>query len=265
MKIDHKESYKDFWEQFLKDSKIDGFFGSLQLFKDIIYQFNLNEIKNKTIAEIGVGSGRILKNLLHFSPKTIYGIEPSQAINVAKTNLNSDKINFLNIKAEELNFENEIDYIFSIGVIHHIPNYELAIKKIYRSLKPGGKFIMWVYGKEGNELYLFLFNNLRRITIYLPDFILKIITNFLTIITYFYGFLCKFINLPLHKYFKNVFNNFSFQKKNYVIFDQLNPSFAKYFTKFEIMELLSQQNFKIIELKRRHNYSYTAICEKGVD
>ena len=89
----------------------------------------MNEIKNKTIAEIGVGSGRILKNLLHFSPKTIYGIEPSQAINVAKTILNSDKINFLNIKAEELNFENEIDYIFSIGVIHHIPNYELAIKK----------------------------------------------------------------------------------------------------------------------------------------
>ena len=138
----------------------------------------MNEIKNKTIAEIGVGSGRILKNLLHFSPKTIYGIEPSQAINVAKTNLNSDKINFLNIKAEELNFENEIDYIFSIGVIHHIPNYELAIKKIYRSLKPGGKFIMWVYGKEGNELYLFLFNNLRRITIYLPDFILKLLQTF---------------------------------------------------------------------------------------
>ena len=54
-------------------------------------------------------------------------------------------------------------------------------------------------------------------------------------------------------------------KRNYVIFDQLNLSFAKYFTKFEIMELLSQQNFKIIELKRRHNYSYTAICEKKVD
>ena len=64
MKIDHKESYKDFGEQFLKDKKIDGFFGSLQLFKDIVHPFDLNEIKNKTIAEVGVGSGRILKNLL---------------------------------------------------------------------------------------------------------------------------------------------------------------------------------------------------------
>ncbi len=262
MKIDHKESYKDFGEQFLKDKKIDGFFGSLQLFKDIVHPFDLNEIKNKTIAEVGVGSGRILKNLLNFSPKIIYGIEPSQAINIAKANLNSDKINFFNIKAEELNFENEIDYIFSIGVIHHIPNYEVAIKKIYHSLKPGGKFIMWVYGKEGNELYLFFFNNLRRITIYLPDFILKIISNFLALITYIYGFLCKYINLPLHKYFKNVFNKFSFQKKTYVIFDQLNPSFAKYFTRFELIELLTKQGFKIIELQNRHGYSYTAICEK---
>ena len=88
MKIDHKESYKDFGEQFLKDKKIDGFFGSLQLFKDIVHPFDLNEIKNKTIAEVGVGSGRILKNLLNFSPKIIYGIEPSQAINIAKANLN---------------------------------------------------------------------------------------------------------------------------------------------------------------------------------
>ena len=49
----------------------------------------------------------------------------------------------------------------------------LQLKKYTVRLNLGGKFIMWVYGKEGNELYLFLFNNLRRITIYLPDFILK--------------------------------------------------------------------------------------------
>ena len=30
-------------------------------------------------------------------------------------------------------------------------------------MKPGGKFIIWLYGKEGNGLYIFLFNNLRKI------------------------------------------------------------------------------------------------------
>ena len=58
-----------------------------------------------------------------------------------------------------INFEDEFDYIFSLGVIHHIPEAEIVCEKIYRSLKPKGKFIIWLYGKEGNELYLFIFNN----------------------------------------------------------------------------------------------------------
>ncbi len=262
MKIDHKESFGDFGEQFIKDKEIDGYFGSLELIKDIVYPFDLNEINNKIIAEIGVGSGRILKNLIKFYPQKIYGIEPSKAISIAKSNLDSDKIDFLNIRAEDLSFQNEIDYIFSIGVIHHIPNYKVAIKKIHNSLKPGGKFIMWVYGKEGNELYLFFFNNLRRITIYLPDFILRLVSRLLALTTYLYGFFCKFLKLPLNNYFKNVFNNFSFQKRSYVIFDQLNPSFSKYFSRHELEKLLEEENFKIIKLINRHGYSYTVICQK---
>ena len=37
-------------------------------------------------------------------------------------------------------------------------------------------FICWLYGYEGNEIYIFIFNNLRRITILLPDFVLRIIS-----------------------------------------------------------------------------------------
>ena len=49
----------------------------------------------------------------------------------------------------------EFDYVFSLGVIHHIPKADLAVQNIYRSLKPNGQFIMWVYGYENNELYIF--------------------------------------------------------------------------------------------------------------
>ena len=262
MKIDHKESFEDFGKQFVKDKKIDGYFGSIELLKDIVSPFNLDEIKNKKIMEIGVGSGRILKNLLKYSPNIVFGIEPSQAIEVAKLNTKSDKVNFLNIRGEDLNFENEFDYVFSLGVIHHIPNYEIVLKNIYKSLKPGGKFILWVYGKEGNGLYLFIFNNLRRLTIYLPDFILKLLSWFLNLLTYIYGFLCKFFELPLKKYFINFFNKCSFEKRRYIIFDQLNPSYAKYFKESELKEILKKTNFEIIHIKNRHNYSYTAVCKK---
>ncbi len=262
MKIDHKESFPDFGEQFTKDSNIDGYWGSVELLKDIVNPFDLNEIKDKKIMEIGVGSGRISNNLLKFHPKILYGIEPSKAIEVAKKNIKSNKIKLINSKGEDLNFLNEIDYVFSLGVIHHIPNYEKVLQKIYDSLKPGGKFIIWVYGKEGNELYLFIFNNLRRLTTYLPDFFLRIISHIINLVTYVYGFLCKFFNLPLRKYFIELFNKCSFEKRSYIIFDQLNPSYAKYFTKDELHEVLKKTNFTNIKIINRHGYSHTAIAEK---
>ena len=172
MKIDHKNSYKDFGEQFTKDKKIDGYWGGVELLKDIVYPFKLSNIKNKRIMEVGTGSGRILKNLIKFSPKHLTGVEPSNAIKVAK-NIGLNKVTFLNIKGEDINFNEKFDFIFSLGVIHHIPQYEKVLKNISKSLKKNGKFIIWVYGKEGNELYLIIFNNLRRLTILLPDFILN--------------------------------------------------------------------------------------------
>jgi SAM-dependent methyltransferase len=262
MKIDHKDSFPDFGNQFIKDSNIDGYWGSVELLKDIVSPFNLSDIKDKIIMEIGVGSGRISNNLLKFNPKFLYGVEPSKAIDVAKKNIKSDKIEFINCKGEDLKFLNEIDYVFSLGVIHHIPNYEKVLEKIYASLKPGGKFIIWVYGKEGNELYLLIFNNLRRITIYLPDFILRVISHILNLLTYVYGFFCKFFNLPLRKYFIELFNKCSFQKRSYIIFDQLNPSYAKYFTKNELNDVLKKSNFINIKINNRHGYSHTAIAEK---
>ena len=68
MKINHKSSYKDFGQQFTKDKKIDGYWGGVELLKDIVYPFELSNIKNKKIMEVGTGSGRILKNLIKFSP-----------------------------------------------------------------------------------------------------------------------------------------------------------------------------------------------------
>ena len=262
MKIDHKDSFKDFGNQFLVDSKIDGYWGGIKMLEDIVYPFKLQKIKNKIIMEVGTGSGRILKNLLKFKPKNLYAIEPSKAIKIAKKNLNNKKVKFFNIKGENIKFKNKLDYIFSLGVIHHTPNYELVLKKIKFALKKKGKFILWVYGKEGNELYLFIFNNLRKLTIYMPDFILRIMSHILNIFCYAYGFLCNFLRLPLQKYFLKIFNKCSFEKRSYIIFDQLNPSYAKYFTKNEIKEVLEKIGFKILIIKNRHKYSWTVICEK---
>ena len=82
---------------------------------DIVNPFNLNQIQNKLIMEVGSGSGRILKNLIKYRPKKIFGIEPSNAIKIAKKNVgNSSKIKFFNIKGEDIEEKEKFDFVFSL-------------------------------------------------------------------------------------------------------------------------------------------------------
>ena len=262
MKIDHKESYRDFGEQFLTDSDIGGYWGSTDLLRKIVFPFDLNLIKDKKILDIGIGSGRITRNLLKYKPSKLVAVEPSKAINIAKDNIKSNKVEYLNIKGQDINFHNEFDYVFVLCVLHHIPEYKDVLEKIEKSLKPNGKFIAWVYSREGMELYIFMLKNLRRITSIMPDFILRKFSQLLALLTYPYGFLCEIFPLPLKKYFVTMFNKFSFQHKSYVIFDQFNPSFYKYFSKDELTEVLEEKGFKVESLLNTVGHQYTVICSK---
>ena len=262
MKIDHKESFRDFGDQFLTDKDIGGYWGSIELLKEIVFPFDLNLIKDKKIMDVGIGSGRISNNLLKYEPSKLVAVEPSEAINVAKDNIKSDKVEYLNIKGQDINFENEFDYAFALCVLHHIPEYKDVLEKIRKSLKTNGKFVAWVYSKEGMELYIFMLKNLRRITSIMPDFMLRLLSQLLALLTYPYGFLCKFLPLPLKKYFVTMFNKFSFKHKSYVIFDQFNPSFYKYFSKVELTEVLEENGFKVESLVNTVGHQYTVVCSK---
>ena len=264
-KINKKNTIKEFGDQFKFHNKIDNYWGSLDMLKDIVDPFDLNLIKDKTICEMGIGSGRILKNLSKFKPKKIYAVEPSESINIAKeNNKNSEsEIIFKNIPGQDMQFSDEFDYVFSLGVIHHIPEANLVCEKIFKSLKNNGKFVIWLYGKEGNGLYLFIFDNLRKITKFFPDKVLDAISFILNIFLSAYIFLCNYISLPLRKYMLNVLKKCSFEKRKYIIFDQLNPSYSKYYLKDEVKSLLTNSGFKNIQIVNRHGYSWTAIAEKN--
>ena len=59
-----------------------------------------------------------------------------------------------------------------------------------------------------------------------------------------------------------MFSKLSFKNRSYVIFDQLNPSYAKYFKKDELEKELQNCGFKIENISHRLGYSHTAICKK---
>ena len=120
-----KDSISDFGKQFKYHNNIDDYWGSQEILKDIVNPFDLNLVKNKIICEIGVGSGRILKNLIKLSPKKIYAIEPSEAIEIAKKNYGNRDIIFTKNECTNTQLsDNSIDYIFALGLFDYIENIE---------------------------------------------------------------------------------------------------------------------------------------------
>ena len=66
----------------------------------------------------------------------------------------------------------------------------------------------------------------------------------------------------MKNYMINVLKKCSLKKRKYIIFDQLNPSYSKYYTKQDVETLLTKAGFNKFEIVNRHQYSWTAIAEK---
>ena len=49
------------------------------LFDQFTNLFSANEVKDKIIADVGAGTGRVIKTLIKYNPGKIYAIEPSDA------------------------------------------------------------------------------------------------------------------------------------------------------------------------------------------
>ena len=45
MKIDHKESFKDFGKQFLVDNQLDGYWGSIDLLTTLVHPFDIKKLR----------------------------------------------------------------------------------------------------------------------------------------------------------------------------------------------------------------------------
>lgn len=178
--------------------------------------------KNCVALDVGCGSGRWTR-FLASRVGFVESVDPSNAVFVAK------KINepFTNVRishaeVDDLPFNDEqFDFVFSLGVLHHIPDTESAMRKCVSKLKQGGCFLVYLYYSLENKslFYKIIFhisNSIRFIVSKMPTRIKEIICDIIAVLIYFP--LAKFSlviiklkwtklfnSMPLHYYFDKSF------------------------------------------------------------
>jgi SAM-dependent methyltransferase len=252
----------DFGDQWTRYTVNDGFYASTELLADIFGPvLSPTALQGQKVVEIGSGTGRVVQMLLASDAAHVTALEPSRAMDVLRSNTRSqaDRITYLQCRGDELPSEPAQDIVVSIGVLHHIPDPAPVVAAAYRALKPGGRCLVWLYGREGNAAYLSLVLPLRAITTRLPHSMLAGVCRALNSILSAYIAVARCIPVPLHRYMTEVIGNFSREKRYLVIYDQLNPAYAKYYREAEARELLEQAGFRDVILHHRHGYSWTAM------
>jgi SAM-dependent methyltransferase len=97
----------------------------------------------KKIMEIGCGNGFILKGLMEFPNYQLSGADIHvQGLKYAKERLPS--INFIQLDATYMPFQNEFDAIGAFDVLEHIDDDIAVIQQVHKALRPKGLFFVSV-------------------------------------------------------------------------------------------------------------------------
>lgn len=102
--------------------------------------------------DLGCGTGRWAK---HVAPRVgrLHCIDPSSAINVARQNLRRfDNVTFVHADAEAIPVSDDsMDFGYSLGVLHHVPDTQRALRQCVRKLKMDAPFLVYLYYRFDNR------------------------------------------------------------------------------------------------------------------
>ncbi len=253
---------EDFGDQWTRFQSNDGYYGSRELFADICGPLLApDDVRDRQVADVGSGTGRIVRMLLEAGAARVLAVEPSEAYDVLERNVAEfgTRVECLRVRGDELPTDRALDLVTAIGVLHHIPEPAPVVRAAWQALRPGGRFLVWLYGREGNRGYLALTGPLRAVTTRLPHRPVFLLARLLTALLIPYMWVCRIVPMPLRGYFVNVFGQMPYDKRELIVYDQLRPAYAKYYTKIEAVELLARAGFSDVRAYHRHDYSWTVI------
>ncbi len=127
---------------------------------------------DRIVLEGGCGKGRHSAIVAGWGAKDVLAVDLGAAVEAAYRNTR-DLPNVHVVQADLFHLPvspGSVDVGFSVGVLHHTPEPERCFGCLASAVRPGGKVIAWVYGRENNGWLVHGVNPVReRVTSKLPS------------------------------------------------------------------------------------------------
>ena len=228
--------------------------------------------RDKVVLDAGCGMGRNTAVAARLGAHRVIGIDLSASVEAAHR-FTSHLPNAAIVQADlyQLPFKSPFDLVFSIGVIHHLPNPPAGLKAIGKHVQPDGLLSAWIYGYENNGWVRNIVTPIReRITARLPRRSLYMLSYALTIVlrSILYTLyrtrpdtaLSRW--LPYYSYLHSL-AQFSFRHTHHVIVDHLGVPITHYVRKEEIRTWFDRAGFAEVTLTWRNRNSWRGLGRRA--
>lgn len=258
---DEQHTVEAFGDEWARYDDFAGYMGSAELFTEFT-GLTAADVRGRTVLEVGCGGGRWLRVLAGLGAAQVVGLDFSSAVTQAQRRCaDLDNVHVVRGSALEMPFQPVFDLVVSIGVIHHLDDPVLGLRGIAQVLRPDHVVAMWVYAREGNELYLKLVRPLRWVGPRLPPVVLGAGSRVLALGLFSYihsvnrlaGHLG--VPLPLRQYL-SMLSRLRFRDLTSVVHDQLTPTIARYATRADVTGWIAAAGGRITRLHHRTGNSW---------
>ena len=216
-----------------------------------------NISKESTGFDLGCGTGRWARSVAPKVKKLIC-IDPSSALDIAKKNLsNFDNCVFDSSTVDEMPMQdNSMDFGYSLGVLHHVPDTALGIKQCVKKLKIGAPLLLYLYYRFDNRpwwfrLIWFLTDLLRRIVSKMPYKLRYVSSQIISIIVYLplarFALFLEKLNFNVSNFPLSSYKNLSFYTMRTDALDRFGTRLEQRFTRKEIKNMMQNAGLENIE------------------
>lgn len=229
--------------------------------------------EDKVVLDAGCGMGRFSLVSSRFGARAVLAIDASDAVEATRRNAAAyDNVHVIQADLHHLPLRRgsqaQMNFIFSIGVLHHLDRPQAGFNALVQHLHPDGTIFAWVYGRENNgwlvnginPVRLLLTSRLPRRALYVLSWLAALVVHAGVKLVYqpanargAPAWLRRV--LPYNDYLAWL-SQYGFVHNHHVVFDHLVAPVAFYLRREEFEAWFAEAGLELIDLSWRNRNSW---------